>query len=368
MVPADCLRRWSRSIHRLNGHIYTDGRYFNLETAGIVSCPFIMSFKSRKFVAVAIGTFLLIVFPFLAEISGQGYLVSLFSRILIYALAAVSLDLLLGYGRLVSLGHAAFVGVGAYVVGIMFSQGMEGQPLFGIIPGSENALIVWPLAVITSAVFALFIGALCLRTTGMHFIMITLAFAQMTYYFCVGLEKYGGDDGLSLYSRNQFPGLDLGDDFQFYYICLVCLAGFTIFAFRLVQSRFGLVVRGAGTNTRRIQALGVNAFRYKLVCFVIAGAGAGLAGALLANQTEYVSPGLMHWTLSGELMVMVLLGGLGTLFGPILGAVSYLLLEEILTMYTEHWMVYMGPILIAAVIFAKRGLFGLLAGNEHERN
>jgi branched-chain amino acid transport system permease protein len=321
-----------------------------------------MSFFSRKSVVVCSGALTLAFLPFMATYFGEQYIISLVSRILIYALAAVSLDLLIGYGGLISLGHAAYVGIGAYVVGILYYHGYEAEPLFGFIPGSANGLIVWPIAVLVSGFCALIIGALCLRTTGMHFIMITLAFAQMTYYFSVGLEKYGGDDGLSLYSRNQIPGLDLSVDTHFYYVCYFLLMAFLMLSYRLVNSRFGLVVRGASSNDRRIKALGINSYRYKLICFMIAGAGAGLAGALLANHTEYVSPNLMHWTLSGELMVMVLLGGLGTLFGPILGAVIFLLLEEVLAMYTEHWMVYLGPILVLVVVFAKKGLFGLLTG------
>jgi len=318
--------------------------------------------KTRKAAVVLAGGLLLAILPLVATISGQDYLISLFSRILIYALAAVSLDLLIGYGGMISLGHAAFVGIGAYVVGILHWHGYNAEPLFGFIPGSDNALIVWPLAVMIAAAVALVVGALCLRTTGMHFIMITLAFAQMFYYFFVGLEKYGGDDGLSLISKNVLPGLDLSEDLQFYYLCLAFLVLYMLCIYRLVRSRFGLVIRGASINNRRIQALGVNSYGYRLVCFVIAGAGAGLAGALLANQSEFVSPGLMHWTLSGELMVMVLLGGLGTIFGPVLGAAIFLLLEEVLAMYTEHWMVFMGPLLVLAVIFAKNGLFGLLSG------
>lgn len=318
----------------------------------------------RKTLFVAVGAILLLMLPPAAGYFGETYMISLFTRVIIYALATVSLDLLIGYGGLVSLGHAAFVGIGAYVTGILYFHGFEGEPLLGFIGGTDNALIVWPLAVLISAGFALIIGSLSLRTSGMHFIMITLAFAQMLYYFGVGLEKYGGDDGLSLYSRNRLAGLDLSDDVQFYYVCLVILFAFLFFASRLVSSRFGLVLRGAAGNMRRIQTLGIPGRRYKLVCFVIGGAGAGLAGALLANQTEYVSPGLLHWTLSGELMVMVLLGGLGSLFGPVLGAAVYLLLEETLAMYTEHWMVYLGPILILVVIFAKRGLFGVVVGKE----
>ena len=339
-----------------------------MSTARAVSRPYLMKYLSRKNVVVLSCGIFFACLPLLAIYSGQEYLISLFCRILIYGLAAVSLDLLLGFGGLISLGHAAFVGVGAYVVGIFFYHASEATPFLGFIPGSENAVIVWFVAILTSAFFALVIGALSLRTTGMHFIMITLAFAQMTYYFFVGLGKYGGDDGLSLYSRNSFPGLDLADDLTFYYLCLLLLSLFLILVYRLVHSRFGLVIRGASNNNRRVQALGINSYGYKLVCFVIAGAGAGLAGALLANQTEYISPGLMHWSVSGELMVMVLLGGIGSLFGPVLGAALFLLLEEFLAMYTEHWMVYMGPILIIVVIFAKKGVFGLLAGpgNRHD--
>jgi branched-chain amino acid transport system permease protein len=325
---------------------------------------------NKKQTIICCGALFLIFLPPLALYSGSPYLLSLGSRILIYALAAASLDLLLGYGAMISLGHAAFVGVGAYTVGILHFHSAAAEPLFTwpfVFAGSVNGLLVLPLAVLAAALAALIIGALSLRTVGMHFIMITLAFAQMLYYFFISLEKYGGDDGLSLAARSSLPGLDLGNAGHFYYLCLTALFVFVFFARRLVASRFGLVVRGAGNNDRRIKGLGIHSYHYKLATFVIAGGAAGLAGALLANQTEFVSPGLMHWTLSGELMVMVLLGGLGTLFGPVLGAAVFLLLEETLAMYTEHWMVYMGPFLVITVIFAKHGLFGFLAG-EKDRN
>ena len=324
-----------------------------------------MVLSRRKILTLSSGALFLLLLPIVAQFTGEPYLISLGSRILIYALAAVSLDLLLGYSGMISLGHAAFVGIGAYVVGILHFHSVEATPLIAfpfIIPGSANGMFALPVAILTAAFAAFVIGTLSLRTTGMHFIMITLAFAQMLYYFFTSLGKYGGDDGLSITSRNSFPGLDLTNDSHFYYLCLGALCLFLFFSYRLVNSRFGLILRGAGNNDRRIKSLGIHANSYKLITFMIAGGGAGLAGALLANQTEYVSPGLMHWTLSGELMVMVLLGGLGTLFGPVLGAAVFLLLEEGLGMYTEHWMVYMGPVLVLAVIFAKRGLFGLLAG------
>ena len=323
-----------------------------------------MTETKRTYGVLVSGTLLLLFVPQLVTYLGQDYFISFLSRVLIYALAAVSLDLLLGFGGLVSLGHAAFVGVGGYVVGILFFHAAESEPLFGLIPGSENGLVTIPAAVLVAAICAFFIGSLSIRTRGMHFIMITLAFAQMLFYFAVGLEKYGGDDGLSMYSRNQFGLLDLSDDTHFYYLCLFFLALFLFLMHRLIYSRFGLVIRGISANERRIQTLGINPYSYRLTCFVIGGAGAGLAGALLANQTEYVSPGMLHWTLSGELMVMVLLGGLGTLFGPVVGAAIFLMLEEFLGIYTEHWMVYMGPVLILVVLFAPRGLYGLITGRR----
>jgi branched-chain amino acid transport system permease protein len=280
-------------------------------------------------------------------------------------MAAVSLDLIIGYGGMVSLGHAAFFGLGAYTVAIFSFHSFEGTPILSwpmIIHGQTAGWLVWPLAMGISALLAGFIGALSLRTSGMHFIMITLAFAQMLYYFFISLEVYGGDDGLSLFERNTLPGMDLGMDVPFYYLCLALLSGVIFLTQRLVNSRFGMVIRGSRENDNRMQALGFPIFRYKLVCFIIAGAIAGLAGALIANQTEYVSPGLMHWTRSGEILIMVLLGGMGTLFGPVLGAVTLLLLEEVLAMYTEHWMVYLGPFLILVALFTKGGIYGIFTG------
>ncbi len=310
---------------------------------------------------------LLLLLPPLARFFGEPYLISLFTRVLIYALAAVSLDLILGFGGMVSLGHAAFFGVGAYMTGILAWHGFDGTPVLTwpvTVPGTENALIAWPVAVAASALAAAVIGALSLRTSGIHFIMITLAFAQMLFFFFVSLEAYGGDDGFSLFSPNTFPILDLSEDGHFYYLCLFFLFAFLFFAYRLVHSRFGMVVRGSRENERRMKALGFPTYRYRLVCFILAGAGAGLAGALIANQTEYVSPGLMHWTRSAEILVMVLLGGMGTLFGPVFGAATLLLMEEFLAMYTEHWMVWLGPFLILVVLFGRGGIYGLLTGRE----
>lgn len=303
----------------------------------------------------------LIGLPPVASALEATFYIGLFSRILIYALAAVSLDLILGYGGMVSFGHAAFFGAGAYVVGILAFHGIEGSAVISwpfVIMGTDNALISWVVAAVASAGLAFVIGAISLRTSGVYFIMITLAFAQMMYFFFTSLEFYGGDDGLSLFTRSRLGHLDLSNDASFYYTCLGLLIGFLLFSRRLVNSRFGMVIRGCKENERRMGALGFPTYRYKLVCFVIAGAGAGLAGALMANQTEFVSPSLLHWTVSGDILVMVILGGVGTLVGPVFGATVFLLLEEFLSRYTEHWMLFLGPILIFVVLFARRGLYG----------
>ena len=307
------------------------------------------------------GLVFLVGLPTAASALEETFYIGLFSRVLIYALAAVSLDLILGFGGMVSFGHAAFFGAGAYVVGILAYHGVEESAFISwpfVMMGTDNALISWSVAILVSAGLAFIIGAISLRTSGVYFIMITLAFAQMMYFFFTSLEKYGGDDGLSLYTRSRVGGLDLNNDATFYYLCLGLLIGFILLSYRLVHSRFGMVIRGSKENETRMASLGFPTYRYKLVCFVIAGAGAGLSGALIANQTEFVSPSLMHWTVSGEILVMVILGGVGTLLGPVFGAMVLLLLEEFISRYTEHWMLILGPILIFVVLFARRGLYG----------
>jgi len=312
---------------------------------------------------VVVAGVALVALPYVAEAMGEGFVVYQVTRMLIYALAAVSLDLLVGYGGMVSLGHAAFFGLGAYVTAILSFHFGDGSNLMDwplAIAGSNSAAWNWIASMLIAAVAALGIGAVCLRTRGIHFIMITLAFAQMLFFFFVSLEQYGGDDGLGFYGRNTLPGLDLDADTQFYYVCLALLAGFLFIAHRLVRSRFGMVIRGGRQNERRMHALGFPVFRYKLTMFVIAAAGAGLAGALLANKTEFVSPGLLHWSVSGQLLVMVILGGMGSLFGPVLGAFVFLVLEDVLVAYTENWMVYFGPFLVVMVLFSRGGLWGFI--------
>ncbi|MFW6324309.1 MAG: branched-chain amino acid ABC transporter permease [Desulfovibrionales bacterium] len=324
-----------------------------------------MSLKKIIFPA---GILLLVLFPPVAAALDQSFYTTLVSRILIYALAAVSLDLILGFGGMVSLCHAAFMGVGAYAVGILAHHATYQTPLlsaFGFtLTGTESALVAWPLAVVSAGLLSILIGAVSLRTKGVYFIMITLAFSQMIHFLFVSLEKYGGDDGMSLLFRNSLPGVDPGNDATFYYICLVSLFAFLFFCRRLVRSRFGMIIQGCRENESRMTALGVPTYRYKLACFVIAGAGAGLAGALMANQIGFISPGLMHWTVSGEIVIMVVLGGIGTLTGPALGAAVLILLEEIFSMYTEHWMLFLGPSLILLVLYARQGIFGALTGKD----
>jgi branched-chain amino acid transport system permease protein len=324
--------------------------------------------KSRREVFVLIlGIAIFATVPLIAQVMGGTAAISLATRILIYALAAVSLDLILGVGGMASFGHAAYFGLGGYAVGILYAQFTAGEPLFGLIPGTDRAEIAWLAAIFVSALGALIFGALSLRTSGLHFIMITLAFAQMLYFFFVSLKVYGGDDGLILRRRNALGDLNMRDATVFYYVCFACLAVFLVLCQRLVNSRFGRMIQGIRQNERRMAALGADAYRYRLVCFVIAGAGAGLAGALLANHARFVSPDMLHWTKSGELMIMVILGGAGTLFGPVLGAALLLGLETALTSLTEHWMFILGPVLVLIVLFARRGLWGFLTGGGNGR-
>jgi branched-chain amino acid transport system permease protein len=291
----------------------------------------------------------LLLLPLYSAISGNIFVLTLFTRIVIFALAAASLNLIMGYGGMMSFGHAAYLGIGGYAVGILAHEGIG------------SGFIQWPVALAAAALFALVIGALSLRTRGVYFIMITLAFAQMAYYVASGLSRYGGDDGLTVYKRSDFGGLiNLSSRVQFYYLCLGCLFGGIYLIWRIVNSRFGMVVQGVRSNEQRMQAIGFPANRYRLVCFVIAGTICGLAGALLANNTDFVSPAMMYWTRSGDLMVMVVLGGMGSLFGPVIGAIVFLLLEEFLSQITEYWALIMGPLLLLIVLFGRGGIMGLL--------
>lgn len=296
---------------------------------------------------------LLALVPVASEAFDDPFMLTLFTRIVIMAIAAVSLNLILGYGGMVSFGHAAYIGIGGYTVGIMAHHGVH------------EAWIQWPLALVVSGLFALLIGLLSLRTKGIFFIMITLALAQLVYYLGNGAYAYGGDDGLTIMKRSDFGGLiDLNDRPSLYYLCWAVLVASLYLCHRAVNSRFGMVLQGAKSNDRRMATIGFPVFRYRLTAFVIAGMVCGLAGVLSATFTDFISPAMMHWSRSGDLIVMVVLGGMGSLFGPLFGAVSFLLLEEILSGWTEYWKIVFGPILVLVVIFARGGIAGALGRGQ----
>lgn len=312
-------------------------------------------------IAFLVLTAALVVFPFVADALGEAAWTPLAARILIYGVAAASLNLALGYGGMVSFGHAAFFGLGGYVAAVMAQAGRLDEAAFGLFPGSEQMLPVLLTAIALGGALAAVIGALSLRAAGVQFIMITLAFAQMAYFLFASLKAYGGDDGLTMRRRLALASLDMRDDKTLYYVALCAALVAFLVLWRVVVSRFGRAVSGVRQNEIRMQAIGVSPYRYKLVCFVISGMGAALAGALMANQMRFVSPDMLHWTKSGELMVMVILGGVGTLLGPFLGAAALVGLETWLGGLTENWQIYLGPLLLAVVLFAKGGLMGLFA-------
>ena len=306
--------------------------------------------RNPRRIAIAIGLAVLVLVPPVAGALDEPFYLTLIARVMIFAIAAVSLDLILGYGGMVSFGHAAYLGIGGYAVAVLSFYGID------------NGFLQFAVAIVASGLIALVIGAICLRTSGVYFIMITLAFTQMLFFLGISIEEYGGDDGLNT-NRSQFvDALDLGDDVTLYYFILAVLAFCVFLAQRIVRSRFGRVLQGVRSNEQRMHAIGFPTFRYKLTAFVIAGTMCGVAGALLANLTEFVTPEYMNWFRSGEILVMVLMGGMGTLFGPLFGAAAFLLLEEVLSSLTIHWMIFFGPLLVILVVFARQGLFGLIPG------
>ena len=301
-----------------------------------------------RLVLWAITVLVLVALPPVMTAIGQTFYIDLVRRIMILAIAAVSLNLILGYGGMVSFGHAAYLGIGAYAVGILGFYGVT------------SGWLQWATAIGASALVALAIGAVSIRTSGIYFIMITLAFTQMLYYLGISLEVFGGDDGMRLKSRSQFAGLvDLGDPIAFYYVALALMLLAVFFVYRLVNSRFGMVLRAAKSNEARARAIGFSPYPYRLAAFVIAGAMCGLAGALYANHTSYIVPGLMSWQQSGDIMFMVILGGMASTAGPVLGTFALLIVEELLKGWTEHWQVILGPLLVLSVIFFRRGLAGM---------
>jgi branched-chain amino acid transport system permease protein len=294
--------------------------------------------------------------PGIAAGFDQPFLLDLALRTMILATAAVSLNLILGYGGMISFGHAAYIGLGAYAIGI---------PAYY---GEYSGWIQLPVAIGAGALFALVTGYICLRTKGVYFIMITLAFAQMAYFAFVSIEEYGGDDGLVIDMRSRFSGvIDLEGSLEFYYVTFAFLIGALCLVSRIVNSRFGMVIQGAKDNEARMQSLGFDTFRHRLACYVIAGAMASAAGWLMGNYNYFFSPEMMGWKHSGELIFMVVLGGAGSLFGPVLGAIALIILEELLSGWTVYWPMTLGAILITVVLFARGGLDGALAMLERER-
>ncbi len=288
--------------------------------------------------------------PVLAPALGEPFYVLVFARIMIWAIAAASLNLIMGYGGMISFGHAVYLGIGGYTVGILAFHGIE------------SAWVQLPATVALCALIAFVFGAVCLRTRGVYFIMITLALAQMVFFLGVSAERYGSDDGLNIYARSDF-GLrlyDLENNTVLYYTIFLVLLTTLMVTSRIVRSRFGMVLRASKSSDARVQAVGISTYRYRLAAFVIAGVICGLAGFLQANLERFVSPDMMYWPRSGELIFMVVLGGTATLFGPVVGAFVFLLLSEVLSTITVHWHIVFGPFLVLFVLFARGGVMGLL--------
>lgn len=309
----------------------------------------------------------LIAFPFWAQAADEPFLITLATRAVILALAAVGLNLALGWGGLVSLGHAAFFGIGGYAMGILASHAQSYAPLMEwpfVIEGTKSMPVIWLVATIASALAALAIGVLSLRTTGVYFIMITLAFGQMLYYFAISWTAYGGEDGLSIYVRNGFPGLNTLVPIEFYGLCLTILLVVLALNAALIRSSFGLALNAARQSPGRVRTVGIDPKRLQLAAFVLSGAITGLAGALFADLNRFVSPSMLSWQMSGEIMIFVILGGAGRLFGPVAGAILFVALEHLLGGISDYWHVFLGILLLLVVLFARGGLIGIVAGDR----
>jgi branched-chain amino acid transport system permease protein len=315
--------------------------------------PETISPRSPRFVAVGTLVVLLALVPPVADATGGHFYITVALRILIFALAATSLNLLLGYGGLVSFGHALYLGVGAYAVAILSFHGVT------------NGWMHLAATLALSAVIAFLTGLVCLRTSGIAFIMITLAFAQMFFFLATSLKYYGGDDGLALARRSDFePLFSIQSNTGLYYVTAIVLLAMLYLSWRLVHSRLGRVLRGASLNARRMEALGFPVLRYRLAAYVLAGCVCGVAGLLLGNLARFASPAYMAWTVSGDLIVIIILGGVATIVGPLIGAIVYIILETVVAAYTQHWMVVLGPAILLVALFARRGLYGFFLAWE----
>ena len=309
---------------------------------------------SKLKLSILIGSFLILAaLPMITEGIDEPFYIDLMARVMIFSIAAMSLDFILGYGAMISFGHALYLGLGTYAVGIMAHYEVT------------NGWLQLLVCISGTAFIAFILGLISLRTSGIYFIMITFALAQMFYFLGISLEAYGGDDGLPIDTRSEFFSFfDLNEAWNMYYLILGTMTVTALVLWKIINSRFGMVVRGSHSNDARMQAIGFPTMKYRLAAFVIAGVVCGLAGFLLGNLTEFLTPEYMHWFRSGELMIMVMVGGMGTLFGPLFGAFAYLMVEDFLANFTEYWQFYFGPMLIILVLFAKQGLWGMLPGKE----
>ncbi|WP_424930352.1 branched-chain amino acid ABC transporter permease [Amaricoccus tamworthensis] len=295
----------------------------------------------------------------------EPFVVTLATRIAILGLAGVGLNLALGLGGLVSFGHAVFFGIGGYAVGVLASHAQLYTPIMTWpieISGSSSMPVIWLVAIVASALAGLLIGAISLRTSGVYFIMITLAFGQMAYYFAISWPAYGGEDGLSIYVRNSFPRLKLLVPFDFFVVAYCVLLCAILLFSRVAISPFGLALNATRQNLARVQSVGIETYRLQLTAFVLSAVITGLAGALYADLNRYVSPSMLSWTISGEIMIFVILGGVGRTWGPVLGAAVFVILEQWLGGVSEYWQIFLGVILLAVVLFARGGLYGMIAG------
>ncbi len=308
-----------------------------------------------------------ILVPLWAWMTDEPFIITLTTKAAILALAGIGLNIALGLGGLVSLGHAAFFGIGGYAMGILASHAQSYDPILEtpfLIEGTKSMIVIWLVAMITSGLAALAIGALSLRTSGVYFIMITLAFGQMFFFFSISWPAYGGEDGLSIYVRNNFPGLNTLDPIQFYIIVFVIMALSLFMTARLAKSPFGLALNAARQSATRVETIGLSPYRVRLLAFTLSGMITGLAGALFADLNRFVSPTMFSWQTSGEIIVFIILGGTARLFGPVVGAALFILLEHILGGLSDFWHIYLGLLLLLIVLFARGGIIGILAGRE----
>ncbi len=320
-------------------------------------------------IASAAVALLLLAVPLAGTVMDEPWLITLATRVAILGMAGVGLNLVLGYGGMVSLGHAAYFGIGGYVAGVLAHHALEGDPVLlwpVMLGGTDSMIVIWLVAIVSGALLALLIGCLSLRTSGVYFIMITLAFAQMIYYFTISWPAYGGEDGLPIYLRNSLFGLDTMDPMTFFLIVFAVLVVVICLVSMVVRARFGLALNAVRQNETRVRSVGIGGFRVRLVAFVMSGAITALAGALFVDLNRFVSPSMLSWHTSGEIMVFVILGGVARLWGPIAGAALYVFLEQVLGSMTDHWQFWVGLLLIVVVLHARGGIMGFASGQRSD--